>query len=392
MKHLVVFILLLAATAVLWRCHGNDPTDLQEFEKLAHNIDTMEHVENRIAAIQRCAKCHQTEYENWLKGPHANAYKGLLEHMAYIDTSSNFSEDYRTFLPDRFETICASCHTGQNIFETSFNGLAEEQDANKFNKSHYPKMHEFAQARNGDQAKVMDTGVDCLTCHKSGDKIVTHGTYKPSGKASEGQCDLVASPFFSTNQSCYSCHHWQVTSMESLVKHGDLKSEQNCLDCHIERDESGQSTHYFYWRKDPADKKRPATLNVFHTIKTEAQYNGRYWQIDFEWANTTIPHAFSECGDAVARVEVVDKRGNVVKSFEKRVNMKSYLSKNEVAHFQEGEKGRNFGYNEPPIKHSVVTDKALEGGVIRVIGLVKPQYWSKDAELEEVYRHETPIR
>lgn len=392
MKKVIGLLAFLGISILLWQCHSNEAPVAAESENAHPDMDTTGmDVTDRVAAVQECAACHQQEYKEWLKGPHANAYTSLMEHLEYIQKSPNFSQDYKTFLPDRIGTICASCHTGQNSFETSFVGLDKENDPKKFTTEHYPKMHDFALVRKGDPKKNLSTGVDCLTCHKSGERILTRADYKASGKAAKGQCNVVASTFFSSNQSCYNCHHWQVSSMERLVKEKKLKSEQNCLECHLEKDADGKNNHYFYWRKDPKEKQRPTSLGLFANARVKAIKSGAEWQVSLRWVNDYIPHDFSECGEAVARVEVYNSAGKKVHSFEERVNLKSYLSKNDVAHFQEGTLGHEFIYKDPPIEHKVMLRDELTGGKIKVYGLVKPQYWSKDAELEQVYFEEIKI-
>ncbi len=130
---------------------------------------------------------------------------------------------------------------------------------------------------------------------------------------------------------------------------------------------------------------------MFSSVKTDLQHAGDKWTMGFIWKNDYIPHDFSECGEAVLRMEAFDKTGKSVLRFEERVNLKSVLSKNPVAHFQEGVKGHAFIYQDPPITHSASTSKDLSGGFIHVTGWVKPQYWSKDEELEQVHFEEIKI-
>ncbi len=238
MKKTLGIIALFGISLFLWQCHSEAPTVVDDPSGNDHSTadTTGMDLTDRVAAVQECAKCHRKEYNEWLQGPHANAYTSLMAHLDYVKKSPNFSKDYQNFLPDRIGTICASCHTGKNGFETSFLGLDKEDDPTKFTPEHYPKMHDFAEVRKGDAKKNLSTGVDCLTCHQSGDKIITRADFQASGKTVKGQCNVVASKFFSSNESCYNCHHWQVSSMQRLVEEKKLKSEQNCLECHLEKD------------------------------------------------------------------------------------------------------------------------------------------------------------
>src|SRR5947209_4726229 len=39
----------------------------------------------RDKQVKKCGTCHKQEYENEMNGPHANAYKNLLAHLAFVN-------------------------------------------------------------------------------------------------------------------------------------------------------------------------------------------------------------------------------------------------------------------------------------------------------------------
>lgn len=376
----IAFILISILTSL---------TKCTEQQSSIETVDTLESVEpvfdeitDRLIEVQKCAKCHQEEYESWLAGPHANAYKGLMNHGEHVDNSANFSLDYKEFLKLRLKDVCASCHTGKNLYESNYLGLESENNDTKHNASNYPKAFNQVQKRTGNYVSNLSTGVDCMTCHSHGKQNVTNYSSKAKGK--EGHCELIKSKFFESNQNCFACHHHQVKSMDRLISEKKLKSEQNCVQCHQQYTSHGKGTHYYYWRKDSINISRPERLNLFQSIEAKLIKEKGECFVEVSWINDFLPHDFSECGEAVLQIEVLNSRGIIEGNGEIRINRKRKMEALGPKHFTEGVAGFEFIYLGEPAKKRIKI-KSNTNLKINLVGCVKPQYWSADLELERIY-------
>ena len=224
---------------------------------------------------------------------------------------------------------------GANLYETVFKGLDSENDPSRFGADHYPDVLTYALPRKGDPALNLSTGVDCLTCHASGNETVTNGEALVVTDDKES-CSLIKSKFFSTNMNCYSCHYTQVNSMNRLVSEGKLEKEVSCIGCHQSYDAKGQPTHYYYWRQDHDSVVRPEKMNAFSDVQF-ALNNAN--ELHFQWQNSYIPHDFSECGEAILKVTIYNASGQKIDAFQEHLNMKSHLSTQSPEHFQHGVMG-----------------------------------------------------
>ena len=75
-----------------------------------------------------------------------------------------------------------------------------------------------------------------------------------------------------------------------------------------------------------------------------------------------------------------------------RVNNKKNFENDKIRkHFQEGTEGNQFRYKQSGVEGNVDFTGDVSGGKIIVKGLVKPQFWSSDEELEQVYLKEIDI-
>jgi len=395
-KKYLVGLSVLLISLMLAQCErgGQNKTEQSVEQKI--DYASVEVVKDRLAAIKKCGSCHSDVYENWMKGPHANAYKAIRAHIEHADTSSNFSDTYRLYLNEQADlnVRCYPCHTGSNVWETNFAGLSTEADPAHYTDEFYPKINKSIGQRDQEDPENMLTGVDCLSCHKDGDHVVTHGSYKPtSNEKVEGQCNPIASPFFSTNQSCRSCHIVQVRSMKRLVAEGHIEKEVSCnSSCHQEYDDNGKGTHYYFWRHEAEGKVRPKDHHVFENITTEVVQKDGEWVLNFAWSNNYIPHDFSACGEAIVVTEVWSKSGAILAELTERANLKDeWLARDTAASLRDGIAGYHFLLNDAPLTNRVILKGDPSGGTIRIRGLIKPQYWSKEGELEEQYSSDRPV-
>ncbi len=371
-KKNILFVISFAITmlCLLYNCKQEVST-----KPRSHYVDS---TLQRTAQIQLCASCHKDVYENWKMDSHSNAYITLENHAKLIDSSKNFPKEYNKFVKERMESVCLACHTGKNLYETNFAGINHSSLLKLLNKDSFPNAYKQAFSREIKDKNNLTSGVDCITCHVQNNQVVTNANSKASDTLG-----LIKSHFFSSNMNCYSCHHHQVETMNELVASKKLSAEINCVSCHQEYTPKGKGTHYFYWRNDHASKKRPKHLNIFECVKIEIQDKQI---VKFNWTNTVMPHGYSECGDAKCVVIAVYKNKQEKMILEQLINRKDFFDerKEMPSHFHTGKNGNDFQYMVP-ILRQVDLKKYADIDYLKIIGYVKPQYWSTNKEFIEVF-------
>ena len=347
-------------------------------ENTSHYVDTTLY---REAQIQKCASCHEDVYKNWKMGPHANAFLKLEEHDKYVDTSTRFPLEYNKNIESMMESVCISCHTGQNIYETNFKRINHASLFSILSKDSFPNAYHQAFSRDVKKRDELITGVDCITCHVQSKKVVSNFTSTSKGNG------IIKSHLFENNMNCYSCHHHQVSTMQELVKNKKIPSEISCVSCHQEYMENKRGSHYFYWRNDDSTKTRPKHLDIFECVKVALIKNEA--KLEFTWTNSLMPHGYSECGEAKCIVKAIYKNGKEEIIFEQLLNRKNFFDgiNKMPSHFRVGTNGNEFEYNNPIIKEYLLKNKEKIERIL-IIGYAKPQYWSNDEEFKQVFQKE----
>lgn len=372
-SNLIFGFVFITIFIIVIQCTQNSADTV--LSKESHYLDT---ALSRAEQIQKCASCHKNEYSNWKIGPHANSFSMLVEHKRISGVDSIFPKNYDNFVQDRFNTVCTSCHTGQNIYNKNFRRISHTLDVSKVLTDSCPEFLKQAYSRTNSHGEELETGVDCMTCHAQGQNVVTNRNSKANEKSG-----IAKSQLFSDNMNCFSCHHHQVSSMKELVTEGKLGAEISCVTCHQQYDEKGKGQHYYYWKNDHETKKRPAHLNIFNTTRVTTEQG----QLYFIWKNTIMPHGFSECGEALCIV-LAEYKGNKKDTLYKtRINRKDFFDHDGKfpPHFSVGTKGLAFTYNEE-IKQKLNLKSKSKFIGITVVGLFKPQYWSAKNQFKEVYK------
>jgi hypothetical protein len=351
----------------------------EEMSGLPADFATM----TREEQVQVCAGCHRTQYEAEMDGPHANAYIKLVEHLNK-EASAHHPEFYALFLDVVGEKYCVSCHASENLFEESLNlSLADIQD--KFRESNTANR---PSPRSGEESRL--GGVDCLTCHFDGKGVVAGEHFTPGGGSGSGRsCQPRPSAVLSSDYSCAPCHSVNKARDESFYFSG-APNDLSCISCHVEHDQTGRSTHYYYWRHDNRERPKTAVISNFYRPRSIEHLNGI---LTIDVNTSLLPHRLSECPESVIRYEVCDNDGHIVASNEMRLNMRKEHRRQTVEIFQgntmAGEDGfAPDGFSDTTIVIVIPNSKLNTPLSLRVVGISKPHYWIPDTLGIEVY-HET---
>lgn len=220
--------------------------------------------------VKSCVACHQEEYKAWQEGPHAQIH-------VIPSQRAEFSK------PD---TLCLRCHNPQNVFDSE--KLKEVNEKNVHEKSFYKSLK-------ADHEKDVATGISCITCHVSGDKVMASISYKPDEKKLN---DLRKDPNFCnpvadarvkfTCAGCHSEYHHIDQNLPAKV------AKMDCDTCHTET-VGKDKVHSYYWSRDyefPTDgrlAKRIKGLTVFKSLKLSIKGKDKR-ALSFSLLNDASPH------------------------------------------------------------------------------------------------------
>lgn len=383
-KTYFVYFALLLLMAVVTQCNnrGKRPAE----GAAAHHplIDSFNSL-TREQQVKTCGSCHVQQYENEMKGPHANAYKNLQAHFAMVQSGYYQCPEYEAYVKDiSKETLsqtnnallCVTCHALPNMYET----MLREPNRNADSLNAYvADLHIPTMARSGTVASL-NTGDDCLTCHYNGTNVVTNAGFKSlNGSTCPPYCSPSGSALFSSNNNCITCH---IEEAKALVKlPGTATTETNCLKCHQQYDEKGKGTHYMYWQYDGPDKPKPAHLVVYDDIS--ARYDAAHKRVLVEWKNTRLPHPLTLCTETVAFFEVTDKSGKALGKSELRLNrrqkhyqvLQKYWGDKPVS----GVNGFDIPLDGASLFDTISNIKASSPLLVKIKGIKKEQYWLPDS-------------
>jgi hypothetical protein len=348
----------------------HDFAQLQEFKKL-----------NRVDQVKKCGSCHKAEYDNEMKGPHAHAHTNLEAHINFINGAKYDYADYKTFVNNNND-LCYTCHTSKNIYEGVF-----AMAGNDFGMNPNGKM----EMRNTTERT---TGIDCITCHFDGERVVTDGEFKPAENTTNcpSYCSPIASKFFGTNANCQPCHMEQFDDVSAL--NTSSQAHLTCGGCHDEKNAQGKYTHYTYWAHNPTDKTEPENLDLFNGLS--ASYLPGDKAVKIVWQNKYMPHRSSACTELVALIEIKDG-DKTIKRDTMRLNRRT-KHLDDISHkmvFKDfpgitGYEFKTLGDSlvkiivaPAPSKHSNYS--------ISVTGIKKEQYWLNDSINTVYYKKSTPL-
>lgn len=260
----------------------------------------------RKQAIARCAACHPRVYEAWKKGPHAFAYEAVQRNYRWAyDPSSPMSADGRTLAQEEHITakhVCGPCHfPAGRVFESKIDLTGTPAKAFDYELMCMDRDEE-----------ILTSGVDCITCHVQGDRVLTRADYVPGEAlaAAEEHCNPTPSAAFSGIHGCVPCHV-QADHYEAVYRQDREAGEvyDHCDRCHLERDEAGAGTHYYYWSFNEAKIQR-LVKPVFEKMTYAVQRGAKGRTLDVRWVHDFAPHSLGNTPRLyIVRFDVVDQAG-----------------------------------------------------------------------------------
>jgi len=342
----------------------------------------------RKAEIQACASCHRDVYEQWKKGPHGHAFKNVVkafeELMGSVDGLSKRQK--KKLIKKHYKSVCVDCHTpNKAVYE---DGLDSRWDGGRM-----PKFEEFEDR----SWLTVTTGVDCITCHRSGDRVVTQADYAPPEGfvPPEGFCDPIPSKAFSHIYNCVSCH---TDIVEVYAKDFRLDPAQRrgpylkCETCHMQDGPGGGRTHYYFWGAGEG-KIKNMLVPLFDEISLSVRDESGGKRLLIYWETESMPHRFIPHTPKlyVFKLEVLNASEEAVftttvRFFDPaddegrtREVVRSYNTTGELIALPRFETFRRF-YDLP--------DSVGSSGSIRLTILKKSEYKKTDGEADRVYRRE----
>jgi hypothetical protein len=360
---------LLACIIILPYCHTQEKKTLgchsflntEEFKKLS-----------RADQVLKCASCHKAEFDNEMKGPHANAYKMLLLHKAFVN-----SDRYECSFWTRHVNIdfkdCMTCHTPANLFQTVLYDKENNTDAlvkRLLVKAPAPKKRDDTTSR--------VTSIDCISCHYDGNdmKSLKHINSPFDANADSQTVAVIAK----NNLVCYPCHNDEINTINARLAINYTGTTQ-CTSCHQEYDKTGKGTHYFYWRHDPKEKTNKTLIHLmddFHLNILNDKPTG-----EITWVNTTIPHNMSPIIELLLKCEVLDKDSHLLGAKTIRINRKSEFDTLMYAQLDSnylyGIQGDAASLTGTAAKYTLPIKKTRQPDMFKISLFQKAQYWFPDS-------------
>jgi hypothetical protein len=274
----------------------------------------------RWAAIKRCGSCHPREYKNWAAGPHAAAHETVIRgtKMMAEESFTAKNEEWNIF-PKR---ACCTCHCSRkNVFD--------DQISPDW-KPGQPFTYKPLCLDEGEE--VQTSGIDCLTCHAQGDKILAmpqtpeRDALPPihTVKGEGPRCDIVRSDAFAHINACVGCH-WDVDAYQAKFDEGGGKEFPylHCDECHMQRDEGGRYTHLYYFK---GERQKNVLKPAFERLQASIIAHEQGRALRLLWVNDFLPHHMLHATPMIYQlvVDVSDPAGGVGFSTELRFYSKHF--------------------------------------------------------------------
>ncbi len=370
-NHIISFLIFFSLISIIspfFQCSQLTNTEY-------HNFVATNEFKNLIREekISKCATCHQKEYENELKGPHTSAYQKLLEHKSFVNSNKYQCVYYTNEVNKSFDN-CTGCHAPQNLYETFLFDSINKQD------EFITKLIQIGHPRPNARTQEVErfTGIDCLSCHFDGKNIISLNHKKlKSDSIPEFQ---TLQTITKNNLVCYPCHFdvFKTINPEIAIRR---TGSVLCTNCHQERNNIGEGTHYYYWQHDEPEKinsKLFLVMDDFHFSVLSSKIKG-----EIIWDNTTIPHKISPGPEMIMKCEVLDEDSNLLGSKIIRINKKKDFDKEMYEPLGKnlllGEVGDDAPLNGIPIKYDVDLSDGIRAKIFKISLIHKSQYWFPDS-------------
>jgi hypothetical protein len=341
---------------------------------------------SRSEQLAACARCHPTQFENEIQGPHFNAVKNLYAHQSFVNSNKYDCDFYTRHVNREVNNTCLRCHAPENLFETIFSSYKTHSDSLQALWANGAKVFPLIR----EDKSTHQTGVDCMSCHYDGQNILAGPNFKANPDLTPNEtCKPVTDAFFASDYACLSCHTSNMVS-PTAIYHAGITANTDCKSCHQEYDDKGKGTHYYYWRH--GNKSKPRHLRKVYDI-TSAKLSGD--EILVELINNYMPHQMGSGPEYVMKFFVENKNNKRIelgtKYFNRKVTHDETMFNAMEGNFLGGNAGINPIYAKPE-KISFSKQSIALGKNSRLIVQLysKGQYWFNDSlatfiEEETVY-------
>ena len=340
---------------------------------------------SRPKQLAYCANCHKTEFENELKGPHANAYNKLMEHIEFINSNKYDCKFYTDRTNKRIED-CMECHASVNLWETRLQGGLTMKDSMAdylLNNSFLPD------SRTGND--IRKTGVDCFTCHYDNGQIVSL-----KNAAAKLPVDIklyTTQKIVADNLVCFPCHDNECKTFNPTIAIAQ-KGTINCISCHQEYDAHNKPTHYFYWSHNAASKTDPKLRLLLNDFDIRLSAKRNYAEI--LWRNTSVPHKLAPFPETILNCQIlsVDSLvlGATVIRLNNRKDFNELMFESCGRNYLPGIDGEEVLLNDSVKKYSVPLTSGNKAAMLKITMLHKGQYWFPDSVARELAVRLVPIK
>ena len=360
----------ILATTILSYCSGNKK-HIPEYHSFLESSDFKSM--SRTDQSKKCSTCHKQEYENETKGPHANAYRLLKEHAAFVNSKS-YNCDFYTQKVNTHFNDCVSCHAPQDLFQTILKDTQNNPDL--LIKSLVALSHPLPAKRMDETSRI--SSIDCMNCHYDGTNLISlhHISTKEDSNASLQTVERITK----NNLTCYTCHYDVIRTINApfaIQKTGSVM----CVSCHQEYDNNGKGTHYFYWKHNPSDKVNKEFNSIIEDF--QFQYTADKKSGTIVWTNTTIPHPMSPGPELIIVCTVMDKDSNVLGKKEIRINKKKEFDADQFEtlgkHNLYGVEGNDVMVHGEKLNYPIDLTKPEDASMIKLSIIHKAQYWFPDS-------------
>lgn len=376
MKHWIIVSVIAIIVGVLSQCTNFHSESIQIGPYTSNQFNAL----NREQQIRTCATCHQEQHENEQLGPHAHSYRSLEHLDSYLSHPDYHLGFYKELVESSREVQCMGCHAPVPLYTDLYKDHLTAPDS--LIESWYSAKPALPKARSTGR----NTGVDCITCHYDGQRVVTSSDFvSDKYLRTETTCSPLPSAFFASDYNCYGCHSVTFEDRHKdilRISDGTGQQSTSCIGCHQEYDIKGRPTHYFYWKHDPPSKQKPDKLRDFFKPEVVRMKGG---SIELNWVNILMPHPMSRAPEYFLDYYALTENGDTIASERRYINRKAEHDRTMTRAL-----GRNvlpgvFGFDPIHLSDTLKTGISIpkkyqaERISVSISAYSKSQYWHHDS-------------